>query len=149
MPKYAHEIADLFHNSIHETALSHYSKEAIEAWAPTPPDYLMWADRLMKKRPFLAMKGSIVVGFIELESDGHIDCLYTHKDFQRCGVARCLYLHLETEARKQGINRLYVEASFLAKPFFEKHNYNLVKENIVHRNGTEIINFKMEKCLAP
>jgi len=74
--------------------------------------------------------------------------LYTHKDFQRCGVARSLYLHLENEARKQGIKRLYVEASFLAKPFFEKHNFKLVKENIVHKNGIEIINFTMEKSIA-
>jgi len=148
-PCYAHEIADLFHDSVHQTARSYYSKEAIEAWAPTPPDYLKWVDRLNRKKPFLALHDSKVVGFIELESDGHIDCLYTHKDFQRSGVAQSLYLHLENEARKRGINRLYVDASFLAKPFFEKHYFKLVKENIVHRNGVKLTNFTMEKDMAP
>lgn len=101
------------------------------------------------KRPFLAVKDSKVVGFIELESDGHIDCLYTHKDYQRCGVARSLYLYLENEAKRKGINRLYVEASFLAKPFFEKQNFKLVKENVVLKNGVELTNFTMEKRIAP
>jgi len=149
MPKFAHEIADLFHDSVHEMACSHYSKEALEAWAPTPPDYKRWTDRLSQKRPFLAVKDSKIVGFIELESDGHIDCLYTHKDYQRCGVAHTLYLHLENEARHQGISRLYVEASFLAKPFFEKHDFKLVKENVVDRNGVKLTNFSMEKDIGP
>jgi len=40
VPNFACEIADLFHDSVHEITRSHYSKEAIEAWAPTPPDYI-------------------------------------------------------------------------------------------------------------
>lgn len=149
MPKYAHEIADLFHDSVHYIGRFHYTKEEIEAWAPTPPDYKKWSERLNHKKPYLAVRDSKVIGFIELESNGHIDCLYTHKDFQRCGVARSLYLHLEKEAKAKGIKRLYVEASHIAKPFFEKQNFKLVKKNTVVRNGVKLPYFKMEKCIAP
>ena len=149
VPKYAHEIADLFHDSVHQVADSYYTEEELEAWAPTPPDYKKWSERLSQKRPYLAVEKSKVIGFIELESDGHIDCLYTHKDYQRSGVARCLYLHAEKEARKQGIKRLYVEASQLATPFFEKQNFTMIKENVVVRNGVKLTNFSMEKNMAP
>ena len=148
LPQYAHEIADLFHDSVHAIAFPQYTQEEIEAWAPIPPDYKKWAVRLNEKKPYLAVLNSKVVGFIELESDGHIDCLYTHKDFQRCGVARSLYLYLEKEAKKQGIKRLYVEASYLAKSFFEKENFKLVKKNTVARDGVKLTNFTMEKDLA-
>lgn len=148
LPKYAHEITDLFHDSVHEIGRSHYTKEEIEAWAPTPPDYKKWSERLKNKRPYIAVQNSKVVGFIELESNGHIDCLYTQKDFQRCGVAQSLYLHLEKEAKAKGIKRLYVEASHIAKPFFEKQNFKLVKENFVVRNGVKLNNFTMEKGVA-
>ena len=148
MSHYAREITDLFHNSVHEIARSLYSKEDIEAWAPTPPDYEKWSVRLKSKSPYLALQNFKVIGFIELESDGHIDCLYTHKDFQRRGVAQHLYLHLEKEAVRQGIRRLYVEASHIAKPFFEKQNFTLINENIVVRNGVSLANFKMEKRIA-
>jgi putative acetyltransferase len=70
------EIADLFHDSIHAIPASIYSEEELEAWSPTPPDYDHWKERLARKQPFLAVKDKIIVGFIELESDGHIDCLY-------------------------------------------------------------------------
>ena len=149
MPKYAHEIADLFHDSVHEIGRSYYSKEEIEAWAPTPPDYEKWSVRLKNKKPYMAVQNSKVLGFIELENNGHIDGLYTHKDFQRCGVARNLYLHLEKEAKAKGIKMLYVEASHIAKPFFENQNFKLVKENTVVRNGVKLTNFKMEKGIAP
>ena len=123
---YAREIADLYHFSVHAIHDAIYTAEQKEAWAPTPPDYKFWQKRLDKKQPFLAFLGEDLVGFMELEHDGHIDCSYTHPKFQRLGVASALYGYLETQAKKRGINRLYVEASHVAKPFFEKLGFPVV-----------------------
>ena len=149
IPEYSHEIADLFHASVHAIDGYYYSKQELEAWAPTPPDYCKWAERLKGKRPFIALQNSKVVGFIELEDDGHIDCLYTHKYFQRCGVAQSLYLYAEHEAKTRGIKRLYVEASYVARPFFEKQQFLIVKEKFVFRQGVALTNFIMEKRIDP
>ncbi len=72
----AMELANLFHDSVHAIAPEIYSNEEKEAWVPTPPEYTDWKLRLTKKQPFVAIKQNVIVGFIELEDDGHIDCLY-------------------------------------------------------------------------
>ncbi|WP_024302126.1 GNAT family N-acetyltransferase [Pseudogulbenkiania sp. MAI-1] len=148
-PDRAIEIADLFHRSVHAIDLSVYTPEQKEAWAPTPPDYEYWAQRLSQKRPLLAIKDNRVVGFIELDLDGHIDCMYTHPEFQGKGVASALYEHLQEQAKARKIDRLYVEASFVAKPFFENRGFSVVKQNEMQRKGVALINFTMEKHLNP
>ncbi len=145
----AREIADLFHQSVHAIDSSLYSSEQKEAWAPTPVDYEHWAKRLNAKKPFIAFIEGRVAGFIELDADGHIDCTYTHPDFQGRGVASSLYERLLTEAWEKNIKRLYVEASLVAKSFFEHRGFSMVKKNEVHRNGVTLVNFTMEKYLSP
>lgn len=139
----AAEIADLYHRAVHAIDRSIYTAEQQEAWAPTPPDYAYWAQRLKAKRPWMAIIDGRVVGFMELEADGHIDCAYTHPDFQGRGVASALYQHLLAEAGRRGIGRLYVEASLIARPFFEHRGFVVVQENAVQRRGVSMINFTM------
>ena len=145
----ATEIADLFHQSVHAIDSDVYTPEQKEAWAPTPPDYERWSKRLNEKKPFIAIVNERVAGFMELDADGHIDCTYTHPDFQGNGVASALYERLLMEAKHKNINRLYVEASLIAKPFFERHGFSVVKKNEVERSGITLINFTMEHYLTP
>ena len=125
-----------------------YTPAQQEAWAPSPVDYAQWRARLSTKKPFVAIIDNQVVGFIELDGDGHIDCTYTHPDFQGRGVASALYDYLLAAAKAAGIRRLYVEASLIAKPFFAQRGFVLVKQNEVRRNGVSLINFSMEKYLS-
>jgi putative acetyltransferase len=141
------EIADLFHNAVHSIDNGVYSKEELEAWAPTPTDYVFWKERLDIKKPFVALEGNIVVGFIELESNGHIDCLYVHKDHQGLGIATELMQYLIKEANLRGISKLHVEASKVAKPLFEKHGFNLQKTNIVKLREQILTNYSMSTAL--
>ena len=141
---WAAEIADLFYQSVHAIDPSVYTPEQKEAWAPTPPDYTAWSKRLDDKSPFVAIIDGCVAGFIELDADGHIDCTYTHPHFQGLGVASALYEHLLTEARIRDIDRLYVEASLIAKPFFEHREFVVIKKNTLQRNGVTLVNFTME-----
>lgn len=144
----ANEVTDLFHQAVHRIDPLLYTLEQQEAWAPTPPDYTQWRARLTIKQPWLAMMDNRVAGFIESDADGHIDCLYTHPDFQHQGVASALYAHLLTVAESRGLDRLYVEVSIVAKPFFEHRGFLQTAENKVHRKGITLINFTMEKRLT-
>jgi putative acetyltransferase len=137
------EIADLFHGSVHSLHAENFSTEELEAWAPTPPDYSHWRKRLTDKKPYVAEGEGMIVGFIELEDDGHIDCFYTHKDFQRQGVGSALYIHLLKEADARGIQELHVEASAIARPFFEREKFGLEKTNRLERGGQILTNFSM------
>lgn len=147
--KWAVEIADLFHQSVHAIDSALYTPEQKEAWAPTPPDYDHWFKRLNEKKPFIAIINDHVAGFMELDADGHIDCTYTHPDFQGNGVASALYERLLVEAKHKNIKRLYVEASLMAKPFFEHRGFIVNKTNEIERNGIRLVNFTMENYLNP
>jgi putative acetyltransferase len=145
----AREISDLFYKAVHAIEPSFYSSEQKEAWAPTPIDYEGWAGRLNDKKPFIAIIENRVTGFIALDADGHIDCAYTHPNFQGRGVASALYKHLLKEARVRNLKRLYVEASHIAKPFFEHRGFLVLKKNELLINGVSLVNFSMERYLSP
>ncbi len=144
----ARQIADLFHDAVHDIGGDKYSVEQLEAWAPTPPDYQYWADRLVIKNPYVCILENKVVGFMELEESGYINCAYTHKNFQRCGIASALYNAIEDEAKRLNLRRLYVDASLIAVSFFEKHGFSEVRVNHVERSGQTLTNVSMEKYLA-
>ena len=82
---WASEIANIFYQSVHAIDNSIYTVEQKNVWAPLPIDYEKWTKRLELKRPFLLLMNNQVAGFIELESNGHIDCLYVSPKFQRRG----------------------------------------------------------------
>ena len=139
------EIADLFYESVYAIDPSVYTTEEKAAWAPAPIDYQRWRVRLDQKRPFLAIIDDRVAGFIELEADGHIDCAYTHPDFQGRGVASALYQHLLKEAEARKLQRLYVEASHVAKPFLERRGFSVVKTNHIDPIPHEKIPWEHQK----
>ena len=144
----AKEVADLFYQSVHAIDSAVYFLEQKEAWAPRPADYERWRARLEIRQPFLAIMDDKVAGFIELEADGHIDCVYVLPEYQRQGVGKELYRYAELVAVTKGIERLYVEASVPARPFFEVLGFIFVHENSVSMNGQTLVNFTLEKRLA-
>lgn len=147
VPEDAGSLTDIFYDSIHAIGSESYSAAQRQAWAPQPKDYGYWQQRLNQKPPFVAEVEGQIVGFMTLEANGHIDWTYTHKDFQRRGIASALYAYLESAARTQRIESLWVEASLLAKPFFAKRGFHVVRQNDTKRLGEILINYTMEKSL--
>lgn len=145
--KKAHEITSLFHICVHSINSSFYSKEEQEAWSPTPPDFENWQRRLDLKKPFLWIEQKKVLGFIELEENGHVDCLYVHPEFQRQGIAKKLLDHVEKIAHSNRVEKLYTEASKLARPLFEQQGFRYIKTNEIPRKDVVLINYTMEKIL--
>ena len=142
------KLADIFYASVHAICPSIYNGTQKNAWAKRPINYDFWQDRFLRTQPFCAFIENDCVGFIEFESNGHIDCLYVHPDYQRQGIAYQLYQHIEKQAQAERLEKLFVEASLLAKPFFEKLNFCMTCKNEVERNGEVLINFSMEKYLV-
>jgi len=143
----AMEVIELFQGSVHEAGKEFYSAEQLEAWSPTPPDYNLWVSYLNLIEPSLLMKNEKILGFLGFEENGHVDRLYVHKDHLRQGVATMLYQHAEQFALSEGIEKLFTEASYLAKPFFEKMGFITLKKNGICRDGILLNNFSMGKQL--
>lgn len=83
------DVADIFQETVHSVCSNDYTPKELEAWAPSPINYDKWQKRLLSKMPLLAVINNKIVGFAEIENDGHIDCFYVHKDHQR----QCIWLY--------------------------------------------------------
>lgn len=141
------EIARLFYGTVRSVNRADYSEEQVKAWAPEVPDPDAWHARMAGRRTLVAEEGGEVVGFAELEEDGHLDTLFCRQDTVGRGVGSFLYRAVEREAREQGIGRVFTEASITARPFFERWGFRVVREQTVVRRGVELTKFAMEKPL--
>ncbi len=144
----AAEVVDLFYSAVYAIDTTVYTSAQKQAWAPRPPDYEKWRARLESKLPSLAIVDHRLAGFIELEPEGHIDCCYTHPDFQAKGVARSLFMHVESLAIDRGIERLTVEASIPARSFFQAMGFSELQQNKIPGAGQTLINYSMEKHIG-
>ncbi|AFZ56632.1 GNAT family N-acetyltransferase [Anabaena cylindrica FACHB-243] len=141
------EIINLFNDTIHNINVRDYSKEQVEAWASAKLDIEMWINRLSNSFTYVAEENNQIIGFSNLEKNGHIDCFYCHHAFQRQGVGTKILDSIELQAKFLGITKLFTEASITAKPFFISKNFIVVKEQEVECRGQLFINFVMEKTI--
>ena len=146
---YRHEDADalaaIYYHTIHLVNTRDYTAEQVEAWAPIyTQDAKHWLPKWANQPPIVATHHEKVVGFAELERNGHIDCFYVHHEAQGLGVGSGLMAEIIKESEHAGVSRLFSEVSITAKPFFEHKGFKVVKEQTVNIRGMALINFVME-----
>lgn len=142
-------IVRLFYETVRSVNRADYSDKQVGAWAPSVPNPQEWHARMSGRRTLVAEEGGEVVGFAEIEGDGHLDMLYVRKDAVGRGVGRRLYRVVEREAQRLGLERIFTEASTTARPFFGRQGFRVVREQTVLRRGVTMTNFAMEKALSP
>jgi putative acetyltransferase len=148
-PQDAEQVAQLFHETVREINIRDYSNNQVQAWAPDNIYFRDWAKICSQRFTYVADDQGVIAGFGELESNGHIDCFYCHKNYLRMGVGSQLYSAIEAKAKELGLNRLYVEASITAQSFFLKMGFSTICKQQVERRGEIFVNYRMEKFLAP
>ncbi len=147
-PQDAEQIARLFHETVRQVNIRDYSSEQVQAWAPDHLYFRNWAAVCANRFTYVADERGMIVGFGELETNGHIDCFYCHKDYQRCGVGRQIYQAIAAKALELTLDCLFVEASITAKPFFQRMGFSVVKAQQINCRGQVLINYQMEKVLS-
>ncbi len=140
-------LAQIFHNTVREVNIRDYSASQVKAWASDNLYFRDWAKVCSDRFTYVAIDGEEIIGFGELEVNGHIDCFYCHKDYQRQGVGTRIYQTIETKALELRLNKLYVEASITARAFFKSRGFAVVKEQLVEVRGQKFTNFIMDKFL--
>ena len=141
-------LAQLFHDTIREVNIRDYSPEQVRAWAPDNLHFTDWTADCADKFTYVAEEEQEIIGFAQLEANGHIDCFFCHKDYQRCGVGTRLYRAIEAKALELKMERLFVEASITARAFFKSRGFVVIKEQQVICRGEKLTNFVMEKPLV-
>ena len=144
----AEQIAQLFQQTVREVNSCDYSLAQVKAWAPDNIYWRNWAKIGAERFTYVADDHGIIAGFGELEVNGHIDCFYCHKNYQRMGIGSQIYQAIEAKAQELVINRLYTEASITAKPFFLNMGFSIIKKQQVQRRGETFVNYAMEKILV-
>ncbi|WP_199792401.1 GNAT family N-acetyltransferase [Allosphingosinicella vermicomposti] len=148
-PADAPALAALYARSVRHFGPRGYSAEQVEVWAATAcPEKT--AARCADGRTVLIAEDAdgTILGFGDMEADGHLDFLYTAPEGEGRGVGSALYAALEDAARASECARIFVEASELARPLFERRGYTLVHRNDFEVAGVAIHNYSMEKALT-
>lgn len=145
----AEATARIYFDAVRIGARDYYDEAQRQAWASSVPDTLPWRARLRSQASFVAERDGAIVGFMTLKPDGCIDLAFVAPEAMGTGVARQLYERLLAEAAAMGLRRLHTEASHLARPFFQRQGWSVVKQQTVERDGVALTNFVMEKHLTP
>jgi putative acetyltransferase len=140
-------LVSLFRASVRGIAARDYDPSQIRAWAPDTIDKEKFGHRRESKATWVAEVEDRIGGFSDLASDGHVDSLYVHPDFQRRGVARALLQYVEQEARAIYVRRLYTEASITARPAFEAVGFRVIVPQTITMRGEAMTVYRMEKQL--
>ncbi|MCK9437610.1 MAG: GNAT family N-acetyltransferase, partial [Synergistaceae bacterium] len=140
-------ITQLFRDTIQNVNSKDYPADEIEDWSSWWTDYDKWKERIEVQYFIKAMNKDKVVGFSSLATDGYLEFMFTHKGYQRHGVAGNLVRKIERKAKEQGNDLIYSNVSITAKGFFERHGYIVEKQQFKKSRNKELINFKMTKTI--
>ncbi|HET9028556.1 MAG TPA: GNAT family N-acetyltransferase [Candidatus Aquilonibacter sp.] len=142
-------LIELFERSVRDVGPARYSPAQVSAWLRGARDPQHWHERLAEREAYIAQTpDGTVLGWIEMELDGHLDYLYCAPEATRSGVADVLYAVLIAGARKLGITRLTTEASRFAESFFSRHGWQLDRREVITRDGVEIDRARMSVALG-
>jgi len=137
----------VFRDAVRVGARRDYTAAQVLAWAPDDIDPDAWGARRASRPTWVAEHDGAVIGFTDLEPDGHVDMLFVATAWHGQGVAGALYRAVEQAARAQGLTRLYTEASLLARAVFAHYGFRVIAAQTVERRGQHLSNFRMEKLL--
>lgn len=116
-------LAAIFQASIEELTADDYDDSQREAWAAPADDEQGFGGRLHTALTLVATVRGAPVGFIALEGAEHIDMLYVYPPAARQGIGSLLLDAIEKLAAGRGAQKLTVDASDTARPFFEAKGY--------------------------
>jgi putative acetyltransferase len=141
------DLGRIYFDAVREGTKSHYSKTQRHAWAHEIPDGPKWLARLSSQIVYVAEQDNRIAGFMTLQTDGYIDLAFVAPDLIGRGVAHQLYLAILKHAKSANTTRMSTHASHLARPFFERQGWTLIKEQSVTVREVALTNFIMEKVL--
>lgn len=145
VPEDLQQVIHVFLLAIRQTASADYAPQQIAAWGQV--DQQAWSRRCASRPTWVAVSDGTVVGFTELEADGHLDMMYVHPQHSGRGIATQLLQTAKHHAVDRGITRLYAEVSITARPFFTSQGFTVVEPERVLRNGEYFVRYKMEMLL--
>ncbi|MCK0165993.1 GNAT family N-acetyltransferase [Jannaschia sp. S6380] len=141
-------LIDVFWCGVHEGAAPAYDEGQRRAWLPARPSVEAFAARLDPQTVFVAEAAGRITGFMTLRPDGHLDLAFVLPDVRGDGTAAALLAMVENHARVAGLTRLETRASDMARPFFLRHGWTVLRPAPQLRHGVTIPATEMSRDLT-
>ncbi|MEW5421199.1 GNAT family N-acetyltransferase [Amorphus sp. 3PC139-8] len=139
-------LARIFFCAVYDGTRAHYSFRQRRAWAGDAIMAARWQEAA-EMTGFVAQLDDEPVGFMTIDAAGHIEFAFVLPSLAGTGIGWRLYEAVEAKARDFGATALTVEASEIAKPFFERQGWTAIARQSVTRRDVTLTNYKMEKVL--
>ncbi len=127
-------------------ALSDYSVEQVEAWAPTDlsaSELAAWGIERASAQTAVAVEGDEVLGFSDLVDGRILDMLYVDPSAARRGIGTALLEHILSLAREACAPEIETHASLTARPVFERHGFTVIEQRAPVVSGIAVTNFRL------
>jgi putative acetyltransferase len=141
-------VAGVYYRAVREGAAAFYDEAQREAWAPRDTPDLTRPDKLLGQWCWVAEAGGKVTGFMSLCADGYLDMAFVIPEVMGRGHAALLYDALLAKARAEGLARLSVHASHLARRFLARRGWQVDEVQMHPANGQVFERFAMSLDLA-
>ncbi len=142
------DVVKLITQTVHAVCTDDYTKEELDAWAPYNFDIKKFRNNIYSCYNLVAFEKGKLVGFISATVDGYINRLYTHKDYQKRGVASALYHKVEDWAKEYGIRELSLDSSKTAEGFYLKMGFIKSGVSVMEHGDIIFRNSVMKKKLV-
>mgnify|MGYP001208885853 CR=1 FL=1 len=142
------ELKKVYFDSIQSIDEKIYSKEQKRSWSSQAWKNPSFENSINKGNGWLINDKETIIAFASRYPRNRIALFYCKGKFQRKGYGSKLLYKLEDEAKKEGINHLYTEASLISYRLFLKHNWKKISKEKVIINNIFFIRYKMIKSLS-
>ena len=141
------ELKKVYFDSIQALDEKIYSQEQKRAWSSQAWNNSNFDKSITKGKGWLLSKQGIIIAFATRYPIDRIALFYCKSNFQRKGCGSTLLHKLEDEAKKEGLNSLYTEASLISYELFLKNKWEIIRKEKVIINNIFFERYKMTKII--
>ena len=141
------ELKKIYFDSIQSLDEKIYSREQKRAWSCQAWDNPNFDKSLTEGKGWLLREKGIIIAFATRYPTERIALFYCKGKYQRKGYGSKLLHKLEDEAKKEGLDTLYTEASLISYELFLKNKWEIIRKEKVIINNIFFERYKMTKII--
>ena len=141
------ELKKVYFDSIQSIDERIYTKDQKRAWSSQAWKNSDFEKAVLQGNGWLINDNETIIAFASRYPNNRIALFYCKGKSQRKGYGSKLLYKLEDEAKTEGLDLLYTEASLISYKLFLKHNWEIKSKEKVIINNKFFERYKMNKIL--
>lgn len=141
------DLKKVYFDSIQSIDERIYNKDQKRAWSSQAWQNPNFENSINKGNGWLINHKDTIIAFASRYPKNRIALFYCKGKYQRKGYGSRLIYKLEDEAKKEGLNNIYTEASLISFRLFLKHNWEIISKEKTIINNKFFVRYKMSKIL--